>query len=270
VLIKLVGKAVKLIETGHVPLYIAGVRAEGALCLTVAVSDTAPGISQADQGRVFNAFEQVDGKLTRKHGGTGLGLAISRKIVGLMGGDITLRSQPGRGSRFELTVVMQVADMAGVTAEKEARNAEVCTPGRLRGVRILLAEDNRTNAKLVDRFLAKSGADLSHVEDGLAAVERFRNWHPDIVLMDVSMPGMSGIDATQAIREIEANSDGPAARIIALTANAFAEDRDRCLQAGMDDFLSKPIRKADLLGALTQAAQMSGQGARGAALEHAP
>ncbi|MGV6811622.1 MAG: ATP-binding protein [Brevirhabdus sp.] len=252
VLINLLGNAVKFTEKGHVALEVASREDAGGVCLEISVADTGPGIEMADQARVFNAFEQVDGKLTRKHGGTGLGLAISSRIVSLMGGGITLRSAPGEGSRFELRVTLPKADMAHPdTGAHGGRHARSVCPGAFAGRTILVAEDNRTNAKLVERFLAPTGAKLVMAEDGIQALLAYKRHLPDAVLMDVSMPEMSGIEATRVIRKHEESHGLTTRPILALTANAFAEDRDRCLEAGMNRFLSKPIRKAELLAALS-------------------
>lgn len=247
VLINLLGNAVKFTDSGHVGFELSFVPKDEGMDLRIGVSDTGPGIDATDQARVFNAFEQVDGKLTRKHGGTGLGLAISQRIIRLMGGEIALSSALGAGSRFEISLSLPRARAQSGTRTEEADDGAALADGRLAGTRVLLAEDNRTNAKLVERYLARSGAELFQVRDGRAALLAYQDAPPDVVLMDLSMPVMSGLEATRLIRAHEKREGLSACPIVALTANAFDEDREKCLAAGMDGFLSKPIRKADLL-----------------------
>jgi CheY-like chemotaxis protein len=165
-----------------------------------------------------------------------------------MGGDITARSSPGAGSDFRLTLALAVA------RQKEARPVAAPAPPpalQTEGLRILVAEDNATNRLIVSRMLSSTEAEIAFAEDGRAAVSRALDWSPDVIFMDISMPELDGIEATRRIRAAERSGDRPRAHIIALTANAFDEDRQACIAAGFDAFLTKPLNKADLLGCLT-------------------
>ncbi|PWE33984.1 hypothetical protein DDZ14_02135 [Maritimibacter sp. 55A14] len=258
ILINLTGNAVKFTEAGSVSLRV--VREDGAQSAAVAfcVTDTGAGIAPQDKARIFEPFEQVDGKLTRRHGGTGLGLAISRRLARAMGGDIELTSTPGAGSSFWLTLPLRAAPRAATARHPAPRtvpavDGAAVADGALAGVTILAAEDNATNRLILRKMLEDTGAALHLARDGVEAVDLFSRLRPDLVLMDMSMPRRNGLDATAHIRGIEAARGWPRCSVLALTANAFAEDRVQCGAAGMDGFLIKPIRRADLLDALAGA-----------------
>ncbi|MBT0957372.1 response regulator [Alphaproteobacteria bacterium KMM 3653] len=239
ILVNLLGNAVKFTTQGEVTVTASfAPEPKGAGTLTIAVADTGIGISPEAATRVFNQFEQADGAITRRFGGTGLGLAISRRLARAMGGDITLRSQPEKGSCFTLTTRLTPTKAPARAAQSPANGLHI-TPG----LRVLVAEDNRTNQMLIKGLLKDQPVSLSFVENGEDAVVQTALTGPDLVFMDISMPKMDGLQATRAIRA----HNLPQPVIVALTANAFAADKAACLDAGMDDFLSKPVRKPELL-----------------------
>ncbi|MCV2867323.1 ATP-binding protein [Defluviimonas sp. WL0002] len=248
ILLNLVGNAIKFTHRGQVQVAVQAMQAGAAVQLRVRVEDTGIGIAPDRIEHVFDSFTQADGDITRRYGGTGLGLTISRLLAREMGGDITVRSTLGLGSAFDLALVLNRA----------AEVPDAATPGglsfhshRARGLRVLVAEDNATNRLIVGKMLAGTGAEVAFAENGFLAVERSRVWRPSVVLMDISMPGMDGIQAARCIRADERMRGDRPIRIVALTANAFEEDRDACAAAGFDGFLPKPISKAALLECLS-------------------
>lgn len=246
ILINLVGNAIKFTETGGVSLAVqARPMPQQEWCVSVRVEDTGVGIPEHRLEAIFNSFEQADAATTRRFGGTGLGLSISRMLVEAMGGKIEVKSTSGEGSCFEFSVRMGGADEQ-TSKPRFNPGPEALEP--LRGLRVLLAEDNPVNRKLIDKYLSKTPVELAFAHDGQEAIELTRDWCPDLVFMDMSMPVVSGLEATEQIRA----SHGPQPVIVALTANAFDSDRRACEDAGMEGFLSKPIRKNDLLASLLQ------------------
>jgi len=249
VLINLLGNAVKFTQAGTVTLRISVAPAQTGDRLTFCVIDTGDGIPAADLDRIFNSFEQVDANLTRRHGGTGLGLAITQRIVALMGGELRVASEFGKGSEFTVSVTLPAA------AADELADRRIAQAGAqpLKGLRILAAEDNRTNRLLLRKILAPTGATVTLAEDGAQVVDMYFEQPPDVVLMDLSMPLMNGLQATGAIRVREAREGLKSCPILALTANAFQEDRKRCEDAGMDGFLTKPFRRDALIAEILRA-----------------
>jgi signal transduction histidine kinase/ActR/RegA family two-component response regulator len=245
VLINLVGNAVKFTERGHVRVRVSGL---GAGELGFEVSDTGIGIPPELQGRLFERFIQAAGT-ARQYGGSGLGLAISRALVELMGGEITVQSSPGQGSRFHFTIRCTEAS-AALEAISPAESARLVAPVEMPkpAARVLVVEDNAVNQLLVTKLLARAGHDATVAPDGEQALALLRTDSFDLVLMDVQLPGMDGISATRHIRTFPGPvSDIP---VIALTANAMSGDRDRYLAAGMDDYVSKPINAQQLFAAI--------------------
>jgi signal transduction histidine kinase/ActR/RegA family two-component response regulator len=240
VLINLLGNAVKFTERGMVRLGVKGIgtNAEGRELVVFEVEDTGVGIPFDRQQAVFDAFTQADGSTTRKFGGTGLGLTITSRLVRLMEGHLSLDSVPGRGSIFRATI-----PLVAVAPSAHPQIAAGAGP-RLYG-RVLIAEDNLVNQRVAATMVRKRGLQVAVVDDGRAAVDAFASGRFDLLLMDVQMPGMDGLEATAAIRTIERES-GARTPIVALTAHALAEDRERCLAAGMDAFLTKPLRAPQL------------------------
>ncbi|MBZ5724771.1 MAG: response regulator [Acidobacteriia bacterium] len=258
VLLNLMGNAVKFTEKGHVALSV-GVESvdAGGIGLTFAVVDTGIGIPEAKQAVIFEPFRQVDGSTTRKYGGTGLGLAISARLAELMGGRLRLESRPGRGSTFHFTARFGVVERPPEPPPAAPAALEWPAAGG-RKLRILVAEDNPVNQAIARGLLVKRGFEVVVAANGLEALAALDGGRFDIVLMDVQMPEMDGLEATAAIRAAERETGGHIP-IVALTAHAMKGDCDRCLAAGMDGYISKPIQFEELLEAMRQA-----QGARAA------
>ena len=235
VLTNLLSNATKFTEAGEVRVRV-GYAAEGeAGRLEVEVEDTGIGIAPAHIEEIFQDFVQADNSLTRRAGGTGLGLAISRQLVELMGGTLTVRSVPGMGSTFAFSIRTRPAP--AVAAEPPVADGRARR--KLEPLRVLLAEDHATNQYLIGAYLGAAGHAVVVVENGVEAVAAAAEGGFDVVLMDVQMPEIDGLEATRRIRALP----GPAGEvpIIALTANAMPGDRESCLEAGMNGYLSKPI-----------------------------
>ncbi|HDR46137.1 MAG TPA: PAS domain-containing sensor histidine kinase, partial [Geoalkalibacter subterraneus] len=243
VLVNLIGNAVKFTEQGEVKV---SARAEGDRLLFF-VRDTGPGIARNTLSRLFRSFSQVDGTLTRKHGGTGLGLAICKGLVELMGGEIGVESQHGSGSTFFFKLPLRTPEMCEQAAGQ--RN-EMIPPDNQGAARILLAEDEPMVRDLIIMILQQRGFRIDAVETGCDAVERRRQENFDVVFMDMHMPEMDGLAATREIRALEQEHGKPPVRIIGLTADARQELRDRCLEAGMDSFLTKPLNMKKLIASI--------------------
>jgi CheY-like chemotaxis protein len=221
------------------------VSADGRARVRVAVRDTGIGISKEARAKLFGSFVQADSSISRRFGGTGLGLAISRRLVNAMGGDVGVDSEIGKGSEFHFTLDLPIGE------EPEAGAATLDDGADLRPLRILLAEDNLVNQKLAVRLLEQRGCIVSVANNGLEALKLWREGGYDQILMDMMMPEMDGLEATRQIRSEEALSGGHVA-IVAMTANAMDGDRQRCLDSGMDGYVAKPIRVADLVAELAR------------------
>jgi len=244
VLANLLGNAVKFTDSGRVTLSVVtvGIDVTGAL-IRFEVSDTGPGIPEEKQRDIFDAFTQADVSTTRRYGGTGLGLAISRRLVQLMGGEIQLESEEGKGSTFGFTLTVPVVDEpVGVPNDRVGGPGEETSAT----LKVLLVEDNIVNQKVASRMLARLGHECEIVADGPSAIEAAERGGFDLILMDIQMPGMDGFEATDAIRAGERERGAAPVPIVALTAHAMKGDRTRCLESGMDDYLSKPISMAAL------------------------
>ena len=279
IVLNLLSNAVKFTDTGHVRVTVSGLKndgAQGSPNIAITVADTGIGLAASDMQKLFDEFEQAESVISRQQGGTGLGLAISKRLARAMGGDITAEGAPGRGATF--TACLNLERVTGA-ALLLAPNSSPLTPSddghvsRSQAVhvvsandkrrpRVLIAEDNEINALLARRVVEKAGCVPTVVGTGTDAVSAVKEMlratgQPiDLILMDVFMPGLDGMEAAREIRRLfgernEQTSGAPDAApkrppIIALTANAFAEDRLRCLAAGMDDYLAKPFDAADL------------------------
>lgn len=266
ILSNFVGNAVKFTEQGGITIRV---RVDGApakeseqairqrfnipptcdaVSIRLTVSDTGIGIPADKQEVIFESFIQVDGSATRRYGSSGLSLAINRHLAELMRGNVGVESEVGKGSTFWVTLPFFVPDVeqssggAGdiLPQQEQSDRDPAHAAARSRG-QVLLAEDNEVNRKVAIRFLQKLGYEVDVAEDGVEAVEKTAYYHYDAVLMDLHMPRMDGLEATQRILERE-RSTGKHQRIIAMTASATKEDVERCLAAGMDDYLSKPVK----------------------------
>jgi PAS domain S-box-containing protein len=271
ILINLVGNALKFTERGEVCVEVNLLRrsaTDAQIAFTVA--DTGIGISADQQERIFEPFAQADQQESRRETGTGLGLAISRQLARALGGDLTLESEPGAGSRFCLRIEtgpLGSVPLVHPSGERSARgeepdlSADHGTAIRL-SARVLLAEDGLDNQRLVSFMLERAGAEVTAVENGklavdevLSAVERGSPY--DVVLMDMQMPVMDGYQATARLRE-----EGYRGPIVALTAQAMTADRQRCLAAGCDDYATKPIERASLLSLVAKHAALGAHASR--------
>ncbi|MGC3967286.1 MAG: response regulator [Pirellulales bacterium] len=248
VLMNLISNAVKFTEEGSVTLRVAlESRGEDRVRIRFSVIDTGIGISPEDQQRIFAPFTQVDASSTRRHGGTGLGLAIASDLVRAMGDGLGVESRRGEGSEFYFSLNLSTAgptnsDSAAEPAVSSGEAAaETLQPAALR---VLVAEDTPTNQKLISHVLAKRGHAVDIVGTGEDAVAAVTAQAYDVILMDVQMPKMDGLEATGLIRKLPAGERIP---IIALTAHAMSGDRQKCLDAGMDDYLPKPLDIRKLL-----------------------
>jgi hypothetical protein len=246
VLLNLCDNAVKLTHAGRVSVQVSGTPVSaGWFDLTVAVTDTGIGIAPDQQSTVFELFSQADVGTTRKYGGSGLGLTISLKLAALMGGRITLDSLPGKGSTFTLHTRLALPDGVGQAEilPAPAQEPEVM-PLKPTSFQVMLVEDNPVNQILCSVILKKLGHTVVVANHGQEALDLFNKQHWDVILMDMQMPVMDGLDATRAIRAQELFDQHTP--IVAMTANAMESDRQLCLDAGMDDYLSKPFKFGEL------------------------
>ena len=251
ILLNLVGNALKFTTSGGVRL-AAEVESAAADDITIrfSVADTGIGIPEDKRKTIFEPFRQADGSVSRQYGGTGLGLAISLRLAELMGGRMWVESEMGRGSTFFFTA--RVSPCAQGPDHRQPGPARPASTGSLPPMRILLAEDNAVNQKVACRLLERAGSEVLVADNGNAAVDLWASERFDLILMDVQMPGMDGFEATAAIRARERET-GTHTPIIAMTALAMTGDRERCMAAGMDGYVSKPIDRAELLAALERA-----------------
>jgi PAS domain S-box-containing protein len=243
-LLNFVNNAVKFTEKGAIAIRVHHIEdRDGDMLVRFEVADSGIGIEPDDLDRLFSPFEQADGSTTRKYGGTGLGLAITRKLAELMGGEVGAHSHPGSGSQFWFTARLGHAIAEAPPPESPASDSTVRLAEFRGTARLLLAEDVPLNRHVMTDLLAEIGLTADMAEDGLQAVDIAAQNPYDLILMDMQMPLMDGLDATRAIRRLPGHAETP---IVALTANAFDEDRQRCLDAGMNDHLAKPIEADDL------------------------
>jgi signal transduction histidine kinase/CheY-like chemotaxis protein len=247
VVVNLVGNAIKFTPRGEIALRVRReARDEAGVVLHVEVSDTGIGVAPDRREAIFHAFTQADGATTRQFGGTGLGLTISARLVDMMSGRIWMKEAPGGGSVFHFTARFDVAAVRAADAGPSADPA-AAAPAAPAGLRLLVAEDNAVNRKYISTLLRRLGHAVTLAEDGAQAVAAWRDGDFQAVLMDVQIPVMDGLEAARSIRGEEAVRGGHVP-IIALTAHAMAADRERCLAAGMDGYVSKPIQPEALAG----------------------
>ena len=246
VLTNLTGNAMKFTSVGGVTVRATLEReTAGDVLFRFSIRDTGIGIPADKIGLLFNKFTQADASTTRKFGGTGLGLAISKQLAEKMGGEVGINSEVGKGSEFWFTARF---DKQGEGAERKGTSAsakhQVLSDERRASVRILLAEDNLTNQQVAAGILRKFGLKAEVAADGREVLVALRNIPYDLVLMDVEMPEMDGLEATRAIRSGTSGVLNPRVPIVAMTAGAMRSDRDKCIAAGMDDYLAKPLSPA--------------------------
>jgi signal transduction histidine kinase/ActR/RegA family two-component response regulator len=257
ILINLLGNAIKFTTSGQVELAISADReTDDAVSLRFRITDSGIGISLETQARLFKAFTQADGSTTRRYGGTGLGLAICKELVEKMHGDIGVESASGEGSTFWFTLELPKQHNVGAAiALQRTRNKLDKGGGTIRPQRVLVAEDNAINQFLATAQLKKLGYAADTVTNGIEVLEAFNRIPYDIILMDCQMPELDGYETTRQLR----SRGGHQPVIIAMTANAMEGDRELCLAAGMDSYISKPMRIADLKLALAEAAGLESE-----------
>ncbi len=263
ILINLVGNAMKFTSRGGVSMTVEKVKGQDDWAmLRFMVVDTGIGIPLEQQNAIFEKFTQADGTITRRFGGTGLGLAITCQLVSLMGGRVYLSSVAGQGSTFCFTIKLRLPSAADKTMEAGQQSAATAEDQPL-SLRVLLVEDNLVNQRLATIMLQKAGCEVVTAGDGRLALEQLKKGRFDLILMDMQMPNMDGLEATARIRAIESSAEerhdyaglgGRPVKIVGLSAHARQEDADRARAAGMDDFLTKPIVRSKLLAVLAEAA----------------
>ncbi len=254
ILNNLIGNAIKFTKNGGVILRVSRAVTDlpvddGTIALHFEVEDTGIGIPPAQQTAVFEPFKQADESTTRQYGGTGLGLTISARLAEGMGGRLWLESEVGKGSTFHFIIRARIANEASPAA---VAARAVPAGARLKSLKILLAEDNRVNQRVAVAMLERDGHRVTVVPNGKSAVDLAASIVFDVILMDIQMPEMSGFDATSAIRAAEGSSRARVP-IIAMTAHALQDDRDRCLAAGMNGYITKPLLPDAVRDALAEA-----------------
>jgi len=246
ILLNLASNAVKFTQTGGIDISVEYEPrpAPGTQTVCVSVRDTGIGIAEDKLGSIFDKFTQADSSISRRFGGTGLGLAITRALVQIMGGDIHVRSAPGAGSTFTVRLPLALA------SAREVAEANLSLPATVEDMhpqgRVLLVEDQPANVMVARGYLERFGYQVDVAETGPDALEKVKRGHYDAVVMDVQMPGMDGLETTRTLRGQEKDRAGPRLPIIGMTAHAMTGDRERCLAAGMDDYIAKPFDPADL------------------------
>ena len=241
ILINLIGNAIKFTEQGKIEISLRELeRSEKKIMLEFGISDTGIGISEEQQRKLFRAFTQGDSSVSRHYGGTGLGLVICKQLVEQMGGSIGVSSSEGAGSCFSFTVNLGIADMANIHQSRPRRHKEQDAERfqRLRHARVLLVEDNEVNRIVATELMNQAQLQVDTAETGETALSKLKQNRYDCVLMDVQMPTMDGYQTTRKLRKLPHCTTLP---VIAMTANVMSDDRNRCLQAGMNDFIGKPI-----------------------------
>ncbi|WP_375748759.1 ATP-binding protein [Vibrio sp. HN007] len=248
ILINLISNAIKFTEKGNVTIRVSPYSADGEEMIRFEVNDTGIGIAPEKLDHIFTSFAQADSSTTRKFGGTGLGLSIAKQIVSMMGGVIQVDSQKGKGSCFVFTVPLSSSErVVDTEAPLEAEPSDVEDFVFSYPYKILLVEDNEVNQEVATIMLESMGLQVDAAINGREAISKLKQGVYDLVLMDIQMPVMDGLDATRAIRAQEEALNANSLPVIALTANAMEGDMERCLEAGMDSYLSKPFSRTQLL-----------------------
>ncbi len=242
----LLSNAVKFTDNGSVKVRLSTELRDGKVETCIQVSDTGAGIPKQKLGDIFEKFTQADSSITRKYGGTGLGLAITRRLVEIHGGQIWVESEEGKGSSFFVTIPFEPAPLAEPAPRVEARPE---APASSSGVRLLLVEDNLVNQKVVLAMLRKRGYQIEIANDGREALEKLESASRpyDLVLMDVQMPVLDGLETTRVLRRDPRWTNLP---VVAMTAHAMTGDREKCIEAGMNGYISKPVQPAHLITTL--------------------
>ena len=253
VLTNIVGNAIKFTSAGEVRLTVSAKRREpGVWEWTFRVCDTGPGVSEGATEQIFEPFFQEDSSASRVHGGAGLGLAISRNIARLLDGSLEISRGVESGSEFRLVINAPAAEEKQLVVSAPVRVAS------LDGCHVLVVEDNLVNRKLCHAMLTKLGCNVTFAEDGLQMIKTFAPDTYDVMLVDMQLPHMDGCTATEWVRKIEKERGYLRTPIVAMTANVLSEDRNRCMEAGMDDFLAKPLSQANLRSAIAKWAKVAG------------
>lgn len=240
ILLNYTNNAIKFTQQGEIIVRAIKLEEnENSTLLRFEVQDSGIGISEEQQSKLFQDFQQADSSISRNYGGSGLGLVISKQLAHLMGGEVGVASKPGRGSTFWFTARLGKGAPSSLPVESEVKSGRASVMGKLKGARILLVEDHPFNQLVAKEFLEDAEAMVCLANNGEEAIELLHKKHYDCVLMDAQMPIMDGFEATRRIRASVALAKIP---VIAMTANALGEDRERCLAAGMNDFISKPFK----------------------------
>jgi CheY-like chemotaxis protein len=239
IIVNLISNATKFTEEGRITVLVGAKKVEDLVQLWVEVEDTGIGISRDQLPFIFERFLQAEGAATRKYAGTGLGLSIVKELIELQQGSIAVESEPGKGSRFHFIIPYKIISSAPAALQQGITGAAL---PRMDGTWILVADDNRMNQRLMEHLLSGAGISFDIVDDGRKAVDRLRNKAYHLVLMDIQMPMLDGYMATRMIRE----ELGSAVPIVAMTAHAMRGEREKCLESGMNEYLSKPIDAEDL------------------------
>ena len=255
VLLNLINNSIKFTNNGYIKISAKALMAKDDIIqVEFRISDTGIGIPKDKQQKVFEEFIQADESTTRKYGGTGLGLAICNRIITLMGGKLKLDSEADKGTTFYFDIKFKICNEENVFDESNHQQEVFANSAK-----ILVAEDNQTNQKLIEKFLNKLNLDCEIVPDGSQAFELFKNNKFGLVLMDCQMPVIDGYEASMSIRDYEKEHQLEPTPILALTANAFASDKENCLSCGMNDVIVKPIKMSDLISKLNKYLKVKGQ-----------
>jgi CheY-like chemotaxis protein len=256
VLTNLVSNAIKFTSTGRIDVSAETVQTQDKTELRLSVKDTGIGIEPKRLQAIFDSFTQADVSTKRVYGGTGLGLTIVKQLAELMGGTVEVKSTPNAGSEFVVVVPIQLPTLSTKSEEPTTPVSSVTDLPDL-SLNCLVVEDNPVNQKVLVKLLEKLGCKVDTVDDGEAAVQKTRSNSYDIILMDIHMPGKDGMEATRDIRERERTQRLPHTPIVAVTADAMQEDRQRFIDAGMDDYVAKPVRQATLVPILSRFRKVS-------------
>jgi CheY-like chemotaxis protein len=249
-LLNYVSNAIKFTSVGSITMLARVIeQSEAAALVRIEVQDSGIGIPSNKHSMLFDAFVQADSSTTRKYGGSGLGLVITKRFVEAMGGEVGFSSEVGKGSNFWFTVKFGIDLAARPSPHTQADDTASTLKSRYAGKRVLLAEDDAFNREIGLILLQDVGMEIDLAEDGKAAVDKAAGNHYDLILMDMQMPILDGLEATRMIR---AESTDKSVPIVAMTANAFFDDKMRCMEVGMNDFLTKPVEPEVLYGVMVR------------------